>query len=167
MKKNLLKLVLIFALILSVAAFMCACGGGSDDADDEGSKETTTEEAAPEEEEEMTLEKYFEENPDELKEIKDNVLADEENQEALELMDFDVYAEGNDLCYIYTFKNTYTKDQVDAMKDQFETSLDGIEAEMVSKISTIEAGFGVSPVTIHIEYLNGDGELISERDFKE
>ena len=81
MKKiTLIRLALVMALILSVSAFMCSCGGGSE-------SESADE---PEGSGELTLEEYFEENPQDLQDIIDGAKNDEEMQEALEYMDFDV-----------------------------------------------------------------------------
>ncbi len=156
MKRNtLIRLALVFALILSISAFMCSCGGG----------EESSEPEEPEKTADLTLQQYFEENPDELQQIKDEVAEDEDMQETLKHIDFDVYAKDNTLYYDYTFKETFSQDKVDALTDSLEETLESMEDSMVSRIEPIEQGFGVNGIVIHMMYRNGDGTVLAERDY--
>ena len=156
MKKiTLIRLALVMALMLSVSAFMCSCGGGSE-------SESADE---PEGSGELTLEEYFEENPQDLQDIIDGAKNDEDMQEALEYMDFDVYAEGNTLYYDYQFKETFDEDKAAQAAEALADSMDENEAIMVSKIDPIETGFGVKDITVHMIYRNGDGTVLAERDY--
>ena len=111
------------------------------------------------------LEEYFEENPQDLQDIIDGAKNDEEMQEALEYMDFDVYAEGNTLYYDYQFKETFDEDKAAQAAEALADSMDENEAIMVSKIDPIETGFGVKDITVHMMYRNGDGTVLAERDY--
>lgn len=162
MKKfGLIKLTLVLMLILAVAVSMCSCGGKKESKEENGGEKEAVEEKA----EEKTLEQYFEENPQDLQDIKDGVKEDESMKQALELMDFDVYAKGNTLYYDYQFKETYGDAQIEQMKQPLADSLDGLEESLTSNIGLIETGFGVKDVTLHIFYKNGDGSVIAERDY--
>ena len=157
MKKNVfIKLALVMALILSVSVFMCSCGGGS---------ESEPAEEKPAESDEMTLEKYFAEHPEDLQDIKDGVTEDEDMQESLQYIDFDVYAKGNTMYYDYQFKETLDEDKAAELGESLKTTLDDMEESMVSKIDPIESGFGVEDITIHMMYRNGDGTVLAERDY--
>lgn len=165
-KNNYLRILLVICLIASLAVFMCSCGskGGKSEKAETG---TETEEKAEEktEKEEKTLESHFKEHPEELDEIKQTVLEDEDMKQALEILDFDVYAKGNTLYYEYQFKETYSDENVKAMQAKMPDTFDGLEEDMTSRLSLIEAGYGVEDVTIHIAYKNGDGSVIGERDY--
>ena len=161
MKKNgLIRMALLLMLIMSVALFICACGGGSSSSDsgntDSGSSE-----------DDITLEQYFQDHPEDLDDIKEGVTEDEEMQEALQYMDFDVYAKGNTLYYDYTFKDTYPEDQIESISEQLMEGMDGMQESMTEKIPSIENGYGVKGITVHMTYINGDGKVLAERDFTE
>lgn len=162
MKKiSLIRLALVLMLALAIAVTMCSCGGKK-----ESKEENTGEKEAVEEKvEEKTLEQYFEENPQDLQDIKDGVLEDESMKQALEVLDFDVYAKGNTLYYDYQFKDTYAEAQAEQMKEPLAQSLDEMGDSISSTIGLIESGFGVKDVTIHIFYKNGDGSVLAEKDF--
>ena len=166
MKKiNLVKLLLLLVLIVSIAVSMCSCGGKKESSKNEATGGNEAAEEAGETAEEMTLEQYFAENPQDLQDIKDSVNEDENMQEALKYMDFDVYAEDNTLYYDYQFKETYPEAQTDTMKDSLADTLDGMDSSISSTIGLIESGFKVSDVTIHITYKNGDGSVLAEKDY--
>ena len=96
MKKiSLTRLALVLMLVLAIAVTMCS-GGGKKESKEEAAGEK---EAVEETKEEKTLEQYFEENPQDLQDIKDGVKEDESMKQALEIMDFDVYAKDNTLYY--------------------------------------------------------------------
>lgn len=125
------------------------------------SAEGAESDAAPAEEtadSEMTVEKYFSEHPDVPEDIKKSFNEDEDYKGVAEL---DVTAKGNTLNYIYTFKETYTSEQVEALKPDLKESMDGeIAEDMKPRISVMESAFGVKGLKIYMEYRNGDGSKI-------
>ena len=160
-RKSLYKVITIAVIIVLALSLAVSCGGKKE------SKEENTggKEAVEEKVEEKTLEQYFEENPQDLQDIKDGVLEDESMKQALEVLDFDVYAKGNTLYYDYQFKDTYAEAQAEQMKEPLAQSLDEMGDSISSTIGLIESGFGVKDVTIHIFYKNGDGSVLAEKDF--
>lgn len=162
MKKiSLIRLALVLMLALAIAVTMCSCGGKKESKEENAGEKEAVEEKV----EEKTLEQYFEENPQDLQDIKDGVLEDESMKQALEVLDFDVYAKGNTLYYDYQFKDTYAEAQAEQMKEPLAQSLDEMGDSISSTIGLIESGFGVKDVTIHIFYKNGDGSVLAEKDF--
>ena len=162
MKKiSLIRLALVLMLALAIAVTMCSCGGKKESKEENSGEKEAVEEKV----EEKTLEQYFEENPQDLQDIKDGVKKDESMKQALEIMDFDVYAKDNTLYYDYQFKETYGDAQLEQMKQPLADSLDSLEESLTSNIGLIETGFGVKDITIHIFYKNGDGSVIAEKDF--
>ena len=162
MKKiSLIRLALVLMLALAIAVTMCSCGKKKESKEENAGEKEVVEETV----EEKTLEKYFEDNPQDLQDIKDGVLEDESMKQALEVLDFDVYAKGNTLYYDYQFKDTYAEAQAEQMKDPLAQSLDEMGDSISSTIGLIESGFGVEDVTIHIFYKNGDGSILAEKDF--
>lgn len=122
---------------------------------DEAPGEEGSSEAA---EAESTLESYFNEHPDELEEMEKNINDDESISQ---MVDVALKVEGNTLSYIYTFKETYTKEQIDSFKPDLKESMEGeVTEDMQGRIKTIEEAFGVKGVKIYMEYRNGDGSEI-------
>lgn len=160
-KTSLTRLALVLMLVLAIAVTMCSCGKKKESKEENAGEKEVVEETV----EEKTLEKYFEDNPQDLQDIKDGVLEDESMKQALELLDFDVYAKENTLYYDYQFKETYAEAQAEQMKEPLTQSLDEMEDSISSTIGLIESGFGVEDVTIHIFYKNGDGSILAEKDF--
>lgn len=159
MKKNrIFALALVMLLIVSTAVLACSCGSkGSSSSSDV--KEKDVEAKKP------TLEEYFTNNPKELKKIKEKVTKDENMEGILKIVDFDVYAKENTMTYSYKFKETYDDEKVAKMKEQLDKSLEDMGADMPEKIKSIEKGYGVGDVTIRMEYLNGDGSVIAEKEY--
>lgn len=114
---------------------------------------------------EMTLESYFGEHPDELKEIQKSINNSEDTKGVLEVS---VSAKGNTLTYIYKFKETYSADRLEAAKPDMQKSLDSDEMKtnMQEQIKKIESEYKVSGVKMHMEYQNGDGTKICSADYK-
>jgi len=105
-----------------------------------------------------TLEDYFAENPDELEEMKKSI---NENESYKDQVTIDLDVKGNTLSYIYTFKETYSDEQVEQMGPEFSKSMEGeFKEDMKEKIEIIEKGYGVDGVKMYIEYRNGDGKKI-------
>lgn len=150
------KFVLILALALSVSSFMCACGGNGKD-----SSSTEPEEPV----QEITLEQYFEEHPDELQGLKDDIQNDNEMRESLKHMDFDIYAKENTFCFEYKFKDTFTGDVSDKLKKTLKGSLRKMKKEQTARIAPLEKAYGIDGIVIHTSYLNGDGTVLAERNY--
>lgn len=130
-------------------------GKESDEAPSEGQSGEETGESS---ETEATLESYFDEHPDELKEMQKNINDDESLNK---MVDVSLKVKGNTLSYIYTFKETYSKEQIDGFKPDLKKSMEGeVADEMKAKIPDIEKGFGVSGIKLYMEYRNGDGTKI-------
>ena len=130
-------------------------GEESDTPPETEAEETEAEES---EEAEATLESYFKEHPDEVEDMKKNINSDESLNK---MVDVDLKAEGNTLCYIYTFKETYSEDQIAQLKPDLKESMEGeVADDMKTRIPDIEKGFGVTGVKIYMEYRNGDGKKI-------
>lgn len=110
-------------------------------------------------EDKATLEDYFSENADELEEMRKNINADE-SYNGMVTVDLDV--KGNTISYIYTFKETYSDEQIEQFEPDLRKSMEGEEFQndMKEKIKTIEEGYGVSGVKMYMEYRNGDGNKI-------
>lgn len=113
----------------------------------------------------QTLEQYFADNPDMVKDIKDQVNSNNSMKDTLTV---DIEAEENVMKYIYTFKETYSKDQIEGLKPNLQASLDSddLKANLKDKIKTMEEGFGVSGISIYMEYRNGDGKKICDATFE-
>ena len=163
-KNNYVKVLLLTCLVALLAISLAACGGKKADKDESADQEPAQTETQ-EEPEEKTIEKYFTDHPDELEEIKKTVNESEEMKKALEVLDFDVYAKDNVLVYEYKFKQTYDEAQIEALKPSISDTLDKMEEEMTDRIGTIETGYGVDNVVIHIIYMNGDGTVIGEKEY--
>lgn len=107
---------------------------------------------------EYTVEKYFSEHPDVLDEIKKSFNEDEDYSGVAEL---DVTAEGNTLSYIYTFKETYPEENLEAFRADLKESMEGeIADDMSQRVPLMEKEFGVKGLKIYMEYRNGDGSVI-------
>jgi len=110
------------------------------------------------EEAETTVESYFKEHPDEVEQMKKNINSDESLNT---VVDVDLKAKGNTLSYIYTFKETYSDEQIEQFRPDLKKSMEGEVADkMKKKIPEIEEGFGVKGVKLCMEYRNGDGKKI-------
>lgn len=126
----------------------------------ESAEGVESDKAAVEETEEpaFTLEDYFNEHPDELEDIKKSVNEDESYNE---VVDIDVDVKDNTLSYIYTFKQTFSDEQIESFKPDLQESMEGeVTDQMKEKIGDIEKGYGVKGVKMYMEYRNGDGSKI-------
>lgn len=134
-------------------------GKEADSAPDEGSSGESTGEGTSETKgTEATLESYFDEHPGELKEMEKNINDDENIKK---MVDVSIEVKGNTLSYIYTFKETYSKEQIDSFKPDLKKSMEGeVTEDMKGRIKDIEKGFGVKGVKLYMEYRNGDGSKI-------
>ena len=120
--------------------------------------EAEKDDGADAEEAEATVESYFKEHPDEVEQMKKNINSDESLNT---MVDVDLKAKGNTLSYIYTFKETYSDEQIEKFKPDLKKSMEGeVAEEMKKKIPQIEEGFGVKGVKLYMEYRNGDGKKI-------
>lgn len=127
------------------------------DAKGEEAAAPPAEESEEEEQEELTLESYFKDHPDEMDEIRQSLKNDETYKD---IVDIDVDVEGNTLKYIYTFKQTYSDDQVESMKPDLEESIEQAGEKMGDQIKNVEKGYGVKGVKMYMEFRNGDGKKI-------
>ena len=157
-KNNYMKALLLTFLIAVLAVSLISCGGKK-----EGAAETAPAEAAEEQPAAKTIEAYYTAHPEDLADVKKQVLEDERMQETLKVLDFDVYPEDNVIVYEYKYKDTYSDEQVATLKSNVDNGLATLEDSMKERIKTIEDGYKVENVVIHIKYLNGDGKLISEK----
>ena len=109
-------------------------------------------------EEPITLESYYNEHPDELEEVKENINSDDSLKD---LVTVDVTVKENTLSYIYEFKETYSDEQVESFKPDLKKNMEGeITDQMQEKIAQIEEAFGIEGVKFYMEYRNGDGSKI-------
>lgn len=124
-----------------------------------------TEEPQEAEQASATLEDYFKEHQGELEDIKKGINSDDSIKD---LMEVDIKVDGNTLIYIYTFKETYSADRVEAMKPELEKSFtsEDTEASMKESISKVESEYGISGAKMKMEYRNGDGETICSGTFE-
>ncbi len=105
-----------------------------------------------------TVEEYFSVHTDELEAVKEQLNA---NEDLNQYMTIDIYAKGNDVYYIYTLKETYPKDQIEANLPEFKSSMIGETRDSLKEqIKTMEDSLGLEGIRIIIEYHNGDGSLI-------
>ena len=121
--------------------------------------------AAETTEAEATLEDYFANHTDELEEMRKNLNEDETYKDQVSI-DLDV--KGNTISYIYTFKETYSDDQIDQIGPELSKSMEGeeLKEDMKGRIKTIEEGYGISGVRMYMEYRNGDGARICDTTFE-
>ncbi|MBR2390403.1 MAG: DUF4854 domain-containing protein, partial [Mogibacterium sp.] len=75
--------------------------------------------------------------------------------------ELDVTAEGNTLSYIYTFKETYPEENLEAFRADLKESMEGeIADDMSQRVPLMEKEFGVKGLKIYMEYRYGDGSVI-------
>ena len=113
----------------------------------------------------MTLEEYFNQHPEQLEAINKQVAESDQAKSWIDLLDFEVFANGNTLVYGYKYKQTYSQDQVNAIKGNIESSLDSLNDQMMNTIDVVESEFGLENIEIEIVYFNGDGSLIGNKVF--
>ena len=127
------------------------------DAKGEESASKPAEEPEQTEQSEVTLESYFKDHPDELKEVKKSLKEDESYNK---VVDIDVDVKENTLSYIYTFKETYSDEKVKELKPDLEKSIEQAGTQLKDQIKSIEDSYGVKGVKMYMEFRNGDGSKI-------
>jgi len=120
--------------------------------------EPKTDADAEADQKDLTLEEYFADHEDELNNIKKSMNEDESYKD---LVTIDLTVKENTLSYIYTFKETYSDEQIEGFKPDLKTSMEGeVKTTMQDKIKEIESQYGISGVKLYMEYRNGDGTKI-------
>ncbi|MBR2782997.1 MAG: DUF4854 domain-containing protein [Firmicutes bacterium] len=104
-----------------------------------------------------TLEDFFNANPGELEDINESL---NNNESYKDVMDFDVQVKDNTLSYVCTYKQTYSADEVAAMKPELERGIAEDTGGMRDSIAAMEKYSGVDGISVYLEYRNGDGSTI-------
>ena len=124
---------LVLTLIAAVAAFTVITGCGSN----------------------ATLEKYFQDHPDEWSDVEDEL-----KDMGGEMFTVDLSVKDNQITQIMTYKETFDADSVAQMKEYFTNNEAALREEIVQSIATIEKQASISGVTWLMQYNNGDGTEI-------
>ncbi len=162
--KLLLTAILIAMCMVLAASCLSSCAGRNGAGQSSGSSASEEQAGQTREGEEgrsadikATLEDYFKEHPDEIKETERSFNEDEEYADVIRIK---VEVEGNTLKYYYTFTETYSDKQVEQLKPELVKSIDGMEEQLKEQISAMEESAGVEEIGIYMEYRNGDGSVI-------
>lgn len=181
--KNIVKVLAVILAFAMMAMFVTSCGS-TVPADDTGSKissdkhdhddeedvkddeEDETEEVEEDEEDSAessytlftTVEEYFEseigkKEIDATKESFDGVL------------DIEVYAEGNDMYYDYSYLTQYDDSALETLKKSLESGLESQASTFESVVTTMEAAVD-GEVTLTVIYRNADKTVITERSYE-
>lgn len=137
MMSKTIRTPLVLALIAAMLVVMTACGGN-------------------------TLEKYFNEHPEEAKEVEKAM-----NASGNGLMECSFSAKENTANYILKFTKTYSESDVAQLKNALEKQCERDNDRYVSMIKQMEESTGLEGITCHIEYQNGDGSVIFETDISQ
>ena len=79
--------------------------------------------------------------------------------------DIQVDIKDNTITFTYKMDQTYTKDQVKAIKKEMEKQLPDMEKSLDSSIKELKDDSGIDDITMSMKFLNGDGSEIYAKDF--
>lgn len=77
----------------------------------------------------------------------------------------DIDVKDNDMTITYKYDETYSKDQVKAVKKEMEKLVPDMADALEDSISDIKDESGIEDITMTIVFLNGDGSEIYSKKF--
>lgn len=78
----------------------------------------------------------------------------------------DIYAEDDTLVYDYTYRQTYSEDQVETIKTNLDAQFEQNSAAYESIAADLETKINVDNPKVKLIYRNGDNTVITERTFE-
>lgn len=103
----------------------------------------------------QTVEKYFDEHPEEWKQIDDQV-----KDLSGELFAYDLSAEGNQIKQVMTYTSTFDEEGVASMKEYFQKNEAALRNKVEPALALVEQQTEIKGVTWLMQYNNGDGTTI-------
>lgn len=77
----------------------------------------------------------------------------------------DIDVKDNAMTVTYKYDETYSKDQVKAIKKEMEKLVPDMAGDLEDSISDIKEESGIEDITMTIVFLNGDGSEIYSKEF--
>lgn len=91
----------------------------------------------------------------------------ESANESTDELNMEVLADGDTLIYQYTYSETITdEEELDFYRETFETTLAESESTFVAVADSLYDVVDVKEPSVKVRYLNADGSLIYETEFK-
>ena len=142
--KKALKLIICIALMFTVAGCGLAKNVSSNVAEKEQVAEKTSEEK---------IKEFVEENREGVEEISNSTF------------DITLIAREKSIVYSYTYKQTFTDQQVAAIKTELEKSINS-QASVFTNLLTSVREIVPDAKSVIVEYYNGNNTLITSIEFK-
>lgn len=160
-----MKRIFCILLIALLCAGFTACGSDSDSETTASDNPSTADTVA----DEKATSDSVSANEPQYADI-DAYLQAEYDESATEAEDspitMDVYAEDDTLVYDYTYKKTYSEEEIEQIKSSLNSQLDENSYAFESLANDLDSKVAVENPKIKIVYHNGDGTVITERTFE-
>ena len=143
----------IFAILLAILMIisLAACGESSDKTDSTSTASSTGAKKY------ATLQDYMD-DPVNMKGI-DSVK--ESGQDVLEI---NIKADGSTMLYEYTYKTTFSADDLPSMKQSIEEAMASNDSTFTTLATNLQSQID-EKVNVRVVYRNGDGEIIFENTY--
>lgn len=142
--KNSIKV--LFCLLLCIV--LTGCNNSSD-----VNKTSKEEVKVVEKTDEEKLQEFVVDMRDNVKEVSNDTLT------------ADIEARGKSIVYVYTYTTTYSKSQVSTMKPAIEKSIKESEKTFTDLLDVLRKEIP-STESVILEYINGDGTLVTSIEIK-